>query len=154
MSRLGVVTLVVSVVLAVGAAYAAGVASVRTAPSPEAGTQVSGGLPPAQAPQGSGGVQSAQAPPTLREFIPLPAPGDQNPGQRPQPQQGECEPIVLFYHDGQLYQLLPGPQDQQGPPGAPPEFYRLQPYLGPPVPGLPIPRQDRTPGFVPVNPRS
>jgi hypothetical protein len=104
---------------------------------------------PFQAPPG-------QTPPTLREFIPIPGPGDQNPGQRPQQEQGDCEPIILFYHNGQLYQLRPGegPRDGQGRPGAPPEFYYLNPYQGPPIPGLPVPRPDQEPGFTPVNPRS
>jgi hypothetical protein len=101
-------------------------------------------------------VPPGQSPPTLREFIPLPGPGDQNPGQRPGQQSGECEPIILFYHNGQLFQLRPGqgPQDGPGRPGAPPEFFYLNPSQGPPIPGLPVPRPDRGPGFSPVNPRS
>jgi len=95
-------------------------------------------------------------PPTMQELVPLPLPGDQTPGQRPQNQQGDCEPIILFYHNGQLYQLRPGPGPQTGPgrPTAPPEFYQLNPYQGPPIPGLPSPPQDRGPGFTPINPRS
>ncbi len=69
----------------------------------------------------------AQSLPEMREFIPLPGPG----GERAQSQQGECEPTILFYHEGQLYQLRPGPQDERGLPGAPPEFYRMSPYQGP-----------------------
>ncbi|MDR7420359.1 MAG: hypothetical protein QN178_15770 [Armatimonadota bacterium] len=107
---------------------------------------------PFQAPQAPG------QPPTLREFIPIPGPGDQTPGQRPGNESGECEPIILFYHNGQLYQLRPGqgPQDGQGRPGAPPEFFHMNPYQGPAIPGLPMPapRPDRGPGFSPVNPRS
>ncbi|MDI6772923.1 MAG: hypothetical protein QME77_10110 [bacterium] len=71
----------------------------------------------------------------MREFIPLPSPEN----QRPQPQQGECEPVILFYHEGRLYQLRPGPKDGQGRPGAPPEFYQMNPYQGPP-PSSPNPR--------------
>jgi hypothetical protein len=93
-------------------------------------------------------------PPTMQELVPIPVPGDQMPG-RGQQDSGECEPIILFYHNGQLYQLRPGPGPQTGPgrPTAPPEFYQLNPYQGPPIPGLPIP-QDRGPGFSPVVPRS
>lgn len=114
---------------------------------------------PFQGPQPFPGPQPFQgpgSPPPLREFIPLPGPGDQQPGMRPGQQDGACEPIILFYHNGQLYQLRPGPGPQNGPgqPGTPPEFYYLNPYQGPPIPGLPFPRQDRGPGFSPVNPRS
>jgi len=150
-----------------GIAYAAGVAAGRAAP-PAASVQPPSARP-VQAPQDQfpfpipGPQLPGQAPapgqvpgqvPPLREFIPLPGPGDQNPGQRPQ--QGECEPVILFYHNGQLYQLRPGPgpRDGQGRPGTPPEFYYLNPYQGPPIPGLPMPGPDRGPGFTPVNPRS
>jgi hypothetical protein len=94
--------------------------------------------------------------PPLREFIPLPGQGDQTPGQGPQQQQGDCQPIILFYHNGQLFQLRPGPGPQNGPgrPGTPPEFFYLNPYQGPSIPGFPAPPQDRGPGFSPVNPRS
>jgi hypothetical protein len=137
-----------------GAAYLAGVAAGRAqvlaavVPTPQATLQ------PAQLPPFLPAPVPGQ-PPTMQELVPLPIPGDQTPGQRPQPQQGECEPIILFYHNGQLYQLQPGPGPQNGPgrPTAPPEFYQLNPYQGPPIPGLPIP-QDRGPGFTPVNPRS
>ena len=112
--------------------------------------------PPAQLPQ-QGPAPQAPAPggpPQIREFVPLPGPGDQQPGQRPGQQQGDCEPVILFYHNGKLYQLKPGPGPQDGPgrPTQPPEFYQLNPYQGPPVPGLPAPPQG--PGFSPVNPRS
>jgi hypothetical protein len=92
----------------------------------------------------------------MREFIPIPGPGDQQPGQRPGQQQGECEPIILFYHNGQLFQLRPGQGPENGPgrPGTPPEFFHMNPYQGPAIPGLPAPRPDRGPGFSPVNPRS
>ncbi|MGH2403296.1 MAG: hypothetical protein ACRDGN_02420 [bacterium] len=159
MSRRWSTFVVASAVVAVaGVAYAAGHAAGRSAsatasvPSPV--------VQPVQAPQLDQNLPPAQiAPPgqtpNLREFVPLPFPGDQNPGQRPGQQQGDCEPIILFYHNGQLYQLQPGPGDRNGNrPGVPPEFYQLNPYQGPPIPGLPFPRQDRGPGFTPLNPRS
>lgn len=106
---------------------------------------------------GMGGVAFAagQSPTEMREFIPLPGPD----GQGQQPQQGECEPVILLYHEGQLYQLRPGPNDGQGRPGAPREFYQLNPYQGPPVPGLPappmpLPWQDRGPAPSSPNLRS
>lgn len=71
----------------------------------------------------------------MREFIPLPGPD----GRRPQPQQGECDPVILFYHEGRLYQLQPGQKDGGSRPGAPPEFYQMIPYQGPP-PSSPNPR--------------
>lgn len=98
--------------------------------------------------------------PPLQEFIPLPGPGQQQPGQAPQPQPGQGDCPILFYFNGRLYQLGPGPQDGPGRPGSPPEFFYLNPYQGPPIPGLPQPFQ-RPPGpggpgpnFVPVPPRS
>ena len=153
MSRRSVLLVVVGVAVAVGGvAYAAGFAAGRAAPA-------IAGVQPARATtlaQSVPAPQPMQAPPTLREFVPLPQPGDQTPGQRPGQQQGDCEPVILFYHNGQLYQLRPGPgqQDGRGRPGTPPEFYQLNPYQGPPIPGLPFPRQERGPGFTPVNPRS
>jgi hypothetical protein len=111
---------------------------------------------PAPAPAPFPAPQAPGQPPTLREFIPLPGPGDQQPGQRPGNQSGDCEPIILFYHNGQLFQLRPGQGPQNGPgrPGTPPEFFYMNPYQGPAIPGLPMPRPDRGPGFSPVNPRS
>lgn len=159
MSRLLVALLVAVVAVVVGAgAYAAGIAAGRDVP---AGRTIPPAAQPAQAqnpvipPEPFQMAPPGQSPPTLREFIPLPGPGDQQPGQRPD-QQGGCEPIILFYHNGQLYQLRPGqgPQDGQGRPGAPPEFFYLNPYQGPPIPGLPQPGPERSPGFSPVNPRS
>jgi len=99
----------------------------------------------------------AQLPP-LQEVIPLPGP-DQGPGRG---QGQECEPLILFYYQGRLYRLMPGPQqDQQGRPTSPPEYFPLQPYQGPQIPGLPfqlppggaprLPQQG--PGFQPVQPR-
>lgn len=114
----------------------------------------------------------AQAAPPLQEIIPFPFPGqDQGPGQgQGQQGQGECEPVILFYFQGRLYRLMPGP-GQQGPlgtPGSPPEYFPLQPYQGPSIPGLPfqlppgtgpqlppgaIPQQPQGPGFSPLQPR-
>jgi len=94
----------------------------------------------------------------LQEMIPLPGPD-----QAPVPGQGqgqECEPMILFYYQGRLYQLMPGPQDQQGRPGSPPEYFPLRPYQGPQIPGLPFqlppgtsPRVPQGPGFQPLQPR-
>jgi hypothetical protein len=168
----GTVILVVAfaAVLAGGAAYAAGVSVGRAAagatPAPVVAQPVQSPdpfQPPSipQFPQPFPMTPSQPAPgqpPTLREFIPIPGPGDRMPGQQPGQENGECEPIILFYHNGQLYQLQPGPGQQFGPgrPGTPPEFYQLNPYQGPAIPGLPAPqpRPDRGPGFSPVNPRS
>lgn len=144
------------------AAYALGVAHGRAVPAAVAPV-LSAQPVQAQGPQAPTPFSAPQVPqtgpgqtPPLREFIPLPGPGNQTPGQRPQQQNGECEPVILFYHNGQLYQMRPGqgPQDGQGRPGTPPEFYQLNPYQGPAIPGLPAPRPDRGPGFTPVNPRS
>jgi hypothetical protein len=140
----GILIAVLAVIIVGGVAYAAGHAAGRASTD----------LAPAQRPV----AQPVQAPqPDLgAPQLPLPVPGDQTPGQRPGQQQGDCEPIILFYHNGQLFQLRPGPGP--GPdgnrPGVPPEFYNLQPYQGPAIPGLPLPRQDRGPGFTPLNPRS
>ncbi len=170
MSTRAVVLLLAAVALITGGvAYTAGVATGRATPvaatahplkaqPARAQEQFPFPLPgapqvPQQAP--APGQIPGQVPP-LREFIPLPGQGDQNPGQGPQQQQGDCQPIILFYHNGQLFQLRPGPGPQNGPgrPGTPPEFFYLNPYQGPPVPGFPMPPRDRAPGFTPVNPRS
>ena len=94
----------------------------------------------------------------LQEMIPLPGP-DQGQGQG-QGQGQECEPLILFYYQGRLYRLMPGPQrDQQGRPSSPPEYFPLQPYQGPQIPGLPFQLppggapQPQGPGFQPVQPR-
>lgn len=109
-----------------------------------------------------------QAAPPLQEIIPFPGQGqgpDQGQGQQGQ---GECEPVILFYFQGRLYRLMPGPQNQQGRPGSPPEYFPLQPYQGPAVPGLPfqlppgmgpqlppgaMPQMPQGPGFSPLQPR-
>ncbi len=100
----------------------------------------------------------AQGLPPLQEFIPLPGPGRPQPDQGPAPQPGQddCQ-VILLYHNGQLYRLLPGegPQDGSGRPGSPPEFFRLDPYRGPAIPGLPQPfPQAPPPSFQPALPRS
>lgn len=99
----------------------------------------------------------AQSLPPLQEFIPLPGPGRPQPEQGPAPQQGQddCQ-VILFYHNGQLYRLLPGEGPQEGPgrPGSPPEFFRLDPYRGPAIPGLPQPFPPAPPNLQPALPRS
>jgi hypothetical protein len=181
-----VLLIAVTAIAVGGIAYAAGVAAGRRMPAASAGVvptaqpaqsqdpfmppeqflgpqQAPGPMPnqpfpntPGPAPFQAPPQQAPGQPPTLREFIPIPGPGDQQPGQRPGQQQGDCEPIILFYHNGQLFQLRPGQGPQNGPgrPGTPPEFFHMNPYQGPAIPGLPAPRQDRGPGFSPVNPRS
>jgi hypothetical protein len=80
----------------------------------------------------------AQAMPSLpKEFIPLPNPNEpgQTPGlQTPGAQGQDCDRILYFYQ-GKLYQLRPGPM----PRGGNPEFYYMQPYEGPQIPGFPGP---------------
>ncbi len=111
----------------------------------------------------------AQAAPPLQEVIPFPG-QEQGPGQgQGQQGEGQCEPVILFYFQGRLYRLMPGPQNQQGRPGSPPEYFPLQPYQGPAIPGLPfqlppglgpqlppgaVPQQPQQgPGFTPLQPR-
>jgi len=86
-------------------------------------------------------VRPAQgAPLNPREFVPVP-PMDQpgnNPGQAPFPGMGgqqQCDK-VLFFYQGRLYQLRPGPQPKNG---GNPEFFFMQPYDGPQIPGFPQP---------------
>jgi len=104
-------------------------------------------------------VALAQGVPPLQELIPLPGPGQPQPAPGPQLGQEEC-PVILFYHNGQLYRLTPGPgpQDGRGQPGSPPEFFYLNPYQGPAIPGLPQPfspfPQSPGPNFRPARPRS
>jgi hypothetical protein len=172
MSKLGVVlTMTVTAIVVGGIAYAAGGAAGRAsiaaaspaAPVAQQAQSQDPFMPPEQMlPQMPAPSQQPfqivppGQPPTMREFVPLPGPGDQQPGQRPGQQQGECEPIILLYHNGQLFQLRPDQGQQNGPgrPGSPPEFFHINPYQGPSIPGLPFQRPDRGPGFSPVNPRS
>ena len=100
----------------------------------------------------------AQNLPVQPEIIPFPGPDRQGPGQQLAPGQGqECEPVILFYYQGRLYQLMPGPNNQPGVPGSPPEYFPLTPYQGPSIPGLPFgPNPSpvpQGPGFQPVQPR-
>ncbi|MDR5693809.1 MAG: hypothetical protein QN198_00125 [Armatimonadota bacterium] len=88
----------------------------------------------------------------LQEFIPLPFPGRQPQGQAPGQSQQDCVPTILFYHQGRLYQLQPGPEGQPGVPGSPPEFFYLRPF-GQQAPGFPTPRQAPAPNFRPLVPR-
>lgn len=124
--------------------------------------------PPQRAPVA---VVPVQSPPPLQEFIPIPMPGqgpDDQQGRGRNQQGQDCQPMILFYYQGRLYQLQPGPgpQDQLGRPGSPPEYFPLTPYQGPAIPGLPgvpfgplpgpgnpIPRPGNPPNFQPQNPR-
>jgi hypothetical protein len=78
-----------------------------------------------------------------REFAPLfpprgpdQGPGTQGPGT-PSPGAGgqDCDKILYFFQ-GKLYQLRPGPMPRNG---GNPEFYYMQPYQGPQIPGFPAP---------------
>jgi hypothetical protein len=72
-----------------------------------------------------------------KEFIPVPNPQNgQGPGM-PSPGAGaqDCDKILYFYQ-GKLYQLRPGPMPRGG---GNPEFYFMQPYEGPQIPGFPTP---------------
>jgi hypothetical protein len=87
-----------------------------------------------------------------REFVPVPPlnqPGT-NPGQAPFPGNGpqqNCDRI-LFYYQGRLYQLRPGPQPRNG---GNPEFFYMQPYEGPQVPGFPqMPGPAPDPNQLPI----
>jgi hypothetical protein len=73
-----------------------------------------------------------------KEFIPFP--NNEN-GQGPGPQNTvpgfgdqNCDRI-LYYYQGRLYELRPGPT----PNGGNPEFFFMQPYQGPAIPGFPAP---------------
>jgi hypothetical protein len=72
------------------------------------------------------------------EFIPLPNTGnDRGPGpQNSVPGFGDqnCDRI-LYYYEGRLYQLRPGPTHN----GENPEFFFMEPYQGPAIPGFPMP---------------
>jgi hypothetical protein len=160
MARRAVVTLLIGGgIVAVGAlAYLAGF---------HAGAQAAVAGGPAPAPIA---VAPVQSPPPLQEFIPLPMPGqgpDERQGQGNQQGQ-DCEPVILFFYQGRLYQLQPGPgqQGQRGRPGTPPEYFPLTPYQGPAIPGLPgvpfgpqpgpgipTPIPGNPPSFQPQNPR-
>ncbi len=73
-----------------------------------------------------------------KEFIPVPPQRGQDPGPGvPSPGTGgqNCDKILYFYQ-GKLYQLRPGPMPRNG---GNPEFYFMQPYEGPQIPGFPTP---------------
>jgi hypothetical protein len=75
-----------------------------------------------------------------QEMIPVPNPQNgQGPGPGiPSPGMGgqqNCDKILFFYK-GKLYQLQPGPMPRNG---GNPEFYFMQPYEGPQIPGFPAP---------------
>ena len=82
-------------------------------------------------------AQQAQGLPfNPREFIPVPNPrNDQGPGT-PTPGAGQDCDKILYFYQGKLYQLRPGPMPRGG---GNPEFYYMQPYQGPQIPGFPIP---------------
>jgi hypothetical protein len=85
---------------------------------------------------------------TPKEFVPVPNPQqgqDQGPGM-PSPGAGgqDCDKILYFFQ-GKLYQLRPGPMPKGG---GNPEFYYMQPYQGPQIPGFPGPM---TPGMPDPN---
>lgn len=88
------------------------------------------------------------------KIFPLPLPNDRTPSPG---QNAECKPIILFYYQGQLYELMPGLDDQPGAPTSPPEYFPLRPYQGPQIPGLPFAPSPQPgphlPGFKPVQPR-
>ncbi len=87
-----------------------------------------------------------------KDFVPIPVPHNGNsigPGQpspglggnipgAQQPSSGgggqDCNGKVLFFYQGRLYQLSPGPMP---PNGGNPEFFFMQPYQGPQIPGFP-----------------
>ncbi len=70
------------------------------------------------------------------EFVPVPDQPGNNPAQAPFPGTGSQQNCdrVLFYYQGRLYQLRPGPMPRGG---GNPEFFTMQPYEGPQIPGFP-----------------
>lgn len=94
-------------------------------------------------------AHEAQGAPFIpKEFVPIPNPQhgqDQGPGL-PSPGAGgqpDCDKILYFYQ-GKIFQLRPGPMPRGG--GGNPEFYYMQPYEGPQIPGFPTPGP-MTPGM-------
>jgi hypothetical protein len=73
-----------------------------------------------------------------KEFVPvLPQRGqDQGPGVPPPGAGGQNCDKILYFFQGKLYQLRPGPMPRNG---GNPEFYYMQPYEGPQIPGFPLP---------------
>ena len=84
-----------------------------------------------------------------REFIPMnPQNGqDQGPGQLSPGAGGQNCDRILYFYQGKLYQLRPGPMPKGG---GNPEFYYMQPYEGPQIPGFPTPGP-MTPGVPDLN---
>ncbi len=81
-----------------------------------------------------------------KEFIPVPNTGTlPGAGQQPTPGTGNqnCDKILYFYQ-GRLYQLRPGPMPRNG---GNPEFFFMQPYDGPQIPGFPSPTVPGAPGL-------
>lgn len=72
-----------------------------------------------------------------REFIPVPYTGNDAGPHNPAPGLGgqNCDRILYFYQ-GRLYQLRPGPTPRNG---GNPEFFFMEPYEGPQIPGFPAP---------------
>jgi len=75
--------------------------------------------------------------PNPREFAPVPNMPGNLPGQGPDQSPGaggqNCDKILFFYN-GKLYQLRPGEMPKNG---NNPEFFFMQPYQGPSIPGFP-----------------
>ncbi len=86
-------------------------------------------------------------PPALnpKEFIPLPETGTQDQQAAPGAGGQNC-PGILYFYQGKLYQLRPGPTPNNG---GNPEFYFMDPYQGPEIPGFPSPQ---APGLTPEMP--
>ena len=104
----------------------------------------------------AGSATPVQQLPVRPDSVPFPFPAPGRPDQN-QTQGQDCQPLILLYHDGKLYQLMPGPDNQPGGSGSPPEYYPLRPYQGPQIPGLPfgpLPTPaPQGPGFQPLQPR-
>ncbi|HKV44202.1 MAG TPA: hypothetical protein VJT32_05935 [bacterium] len=85
-------------------------------------------------------VRPAQGSPfTPKEFVPLLPPNngqDQGPGLPSPGASGQDCNKILYFFQGKLYQLRPGPMPRGG---GNPEFYYMQPYGGPQIPGFPSP---------------
>jgi hypothetical protein len=77
-----------------------------------------------------------------KEFVPVPpqrqdpGPGAPTPGAPPPGAGGQNCDKILYFYQGKLYQLRPGPMPRNG---GNPEFYYMQPYDGPQIPGFPTP---------------
>ncbi len=99
-------------------------------------------------------AQPVQAP--LQELIPLPGPGQQFPGARPQPGQGEeCEAQVYLFFNGRFYEMRPGPGiGPDGRPMGPQELIPLQPAPSLPGPRWPAPRGNPFAPPIPLPPGS